>query len=63
MPNTRFQALVESRNREHANINETDKRSDLFGKNVFNEDKMHQFLTEEALDKVKSAIFHLQVIQ
>ncbi|RIV31423.1 glutamine synthetase type III [Flagellimonas lutimaris] len=57
MPNTRFQALVESRNREHANINETGKRSDLFGKNVFNEDKMHQFLTEEALDKVKSAIF------
>ncbi|MBO0329217.1 glutamine synthetase III family protein [[Muricauda] lutisoli] len=57
MPNTRFQALVESRNREHANINETGKRSDLFGKNVFNEDKMLQFLTEEALDKVKSAIF------
>nr|WP_288932184.1 glutamine synthetase III [uncultured Allomuricauda sp.] len=57
MPNTRFQALAESRNREHANINETGKRSDLFGKNVFNEDKMHQFLTEEALDKVKSAIF------
>ena len=57
MPKTRFQALAESRNREHANINEIGKRSDLFGKNVFNEDKMHQFLTEEALDKVKSAIF------
>ncbi|RPG34956.1 MAG: glutamine synthetase type III [Muricauda sp. TMED12] len=57
MPKTRFQALAESRNREHANINETGKRSDLFGKNVFNEDKMLQFLTEEALDKVKSAIF------
>ncbi len=57
MPNTRFQALAESRNRKHANINETGKRSDLFGKNVFNEDKMLQFLTAEALDKVKSAIF------
>ncbi|MEC7771696.1 MAG: glutamine synthetase III [Bacteroidota bacterium] len=57
MPNTRFQALLESRNREHANINETGKRSDLFGKNVFNEEKMLQFLTAEALDKVKSAIF------
>jgi len=57
MPKTRFQALAESRNREHVNINETGKRSDLFGKNVFNEDKMLQFLTEEALDKVKSAIF------
>ena len=57
MSKTRFQALAESRNREHIIINETGKRSDLFGKNVFNEDKMLQFLTEEAFDKVKSAIF------
>lgn len=57
MPKTRFQALAESRNREHANIDETGKRSELFGKNVFNEDKMLQFLTDEAFDKVKSAIF------
>lgn len=57
MSKTRFQALAESRNREHVIINETGKRSDLFGKNVFNEDKMLQFLTEEAFDKVKSAIF------
>lgn len=57
MPKTRFQALAESRNREHANINETGKRSELFGKNVFNEEKMLQFLTDEAFDKVKSAIF------
>lgn len=57
MPKTRFQALVESRNREHINIDETGKRSDLFAKNVFNEDKMLQFLTGEAFEKVKSAIF------
>jgi len=57
MSKTRFQALAESRNREHIIINETGKRSDLFGKNVFNEEKMLQFLTEEAFDKVKSAIF------
>ncbi|MDF0715956.1 glutamine synthetase III [Muricauda sp. 334s03] len=57
MPKTRFQALAESRNREHANIDETGKRSNLFGKNVFNEEKMLQFLTAEAFDKVKSAIF------
>ncbi|MEQ5789625.1 glutamine synthetase III [Muricauda sp. NFXS6] len=57
MSKTRFQALAESRNRGQISINETGKRSDLFGKNVFNEDKMLQFLTEEALDKVKSAIF------
>lgn len=57
MPKTRFQALVESRNREYATINETGKRSDLFGKHVFNEEKMLQFLTAEAFDKVKSAIY------
>lgn len=57
MPKTRFQALVESRNREHINIDETGKRSDLFAKNVFNEEKMLQFLTAEAFEKVKSAIF------
>ena len=44
MPKTRFQALVESRNREHINIDETGKRSDLFAKNVFNEDKNWNFL-------------------
>ena len=57
MPKTRFDALAESRNRTHADINETGKRSELFGKNVFNEEKMLQFLTAEAFEKVKSAIF------
>lgn len=56
MPQTRFQALTESRNRTHTNISETGKRSDLFAKNVFNEEKMLQFLTAEALENVKSAI-------
>ncbi|UII78806.1 glutamine synthetase III [Flagellimonas sp. CMM7] len=57
MSNTRFDALTESRKRTHANIEETGRRSELFGKNVFNEDRMLQFLTKEAYDKVKSAIF------
>lgn len=57
MPNTRFEALAESRKRTHTNIEETGRRSELFGKNVFNEDRMLQFLTKEAYDKVKSAIF------
>ncbi|WP_375325110.1 glutamine synthetase III [Flagellimonas sp. GZD32] len=57
MPKNRFQALAESRNRDHKSINESGRRSDLFGKHVFNEDKMLQFLTSEAYDKVKSAIF------
>lgn len=57
MPKIRFQALEESRKREHTSISETGKRSELFGKNVFNEEKMLQFLTKEAFDNVKSAIF------
>ncbi|WP_396591967.1 glutamine synthetase III [Allomuricauda sp. R78024] len=57
MSNTRFEALAESRKRTHPNIEETGRRSELFGKNVFNEDRMLQFLTKEAYDKVKSAIF------
>ncbi|GLU44042.1 glutamine synthetase III [Allomuricauda sp. NBRC 101325] len=57
MPKNRFQALAESRHRDHKSINESGRRSDLFGKYVFNEEKMLQFLTSEAFDKVKSAIF------
>ena len=57
MPKIRFQALEESRKREHTTISETGKRSELFGKNVFNEEKMLQFLTREAFENVKSAIF------
>ncbi len=57
MPKTRFQALAESQRREHKNIDESGKRSALFGKQVFNEERMLQFLTKEAFDNVKSAIF------
>lgn len=57
MPQTRFEALAESRKRVYQNVTETNKRSELFGKNVFNEERMLQFLTTEAFNKVKSAIF------
>lgn len=57
MPKMRFQALTESRKRKPTPISETGKRSELFAKNVFNEEKMLQFLTREAFDNVKSAIF------
>ncbi len=53
----RFDALAESRQRHYNSVQETGKRSELFGKNVFNAEKMRQFLTSEALEKVKSAIF------
>ncbi|MEM6892220.1 MAG: glutamine synthetase III [Bacteroidota bacterium] len=57
MPMTRFEALSQSRNRTYHPVVEEGRRSDVFGIHVFNEDKMLQFLTKEALDKVKSAIF------
>ena len=36
---------------------DTAKRSDLFGQRVFNEDRMRQYLTRDAFDSVKAAIF------
>jgi len=53
----RFEALSESHKRVPLTIEELEKRSDLFAKNVFNNDKMRQFLTNEAYSKVQSAIF------
>ncbi|NAY90298.1 glutamine synthetase type III [Muricauda sp. JGD-17] len=57
MPNMRFEALKKSLRREHTQIEEMGKRSELFGQQVFNEEKMLQFLTREAFDNVKSASF------
>ncbi|MEX0360741.1 MAG: glutamine synthetase III, partial [Allomuricauda sp.] len=57
MSNTRFSAIAESGKRSHRQVEEIGKRSQLFGQQVFNEEKMLQFLTKEALEKVKSAIF------
>ncbi|WP_222984763.1 glutamine synthetase III [Flagellimonas meishanensis] len=57
MPNLRFEALRNAPQRQHTHIEEPIKRSELFGKQVFNEEKMLQFLTKEAFDNVKSAIF------
>ncbi|WP_420601616.1 glutamine synthetase III [Flagellimonas sp.] len=57
MSSLRFEALAESRKRVPATIEESGKRSELFGQQVFNEERMLQFLTKEAFEKVKSAIF------
>ena len=53
----RFDALSKSPSTLHDTLESKEKRSELFGKNVFNSEKMRQFLTYEALEKVKSAIF------
>lgn len=55
MSTLRFQALKETLNRKPVLIEETDRRSELFGKNVFNETVMRQFLTKEAYQNVMAA--------
>ncbi|MGB8704395.1 MAG: glutamine synthetase III, partial [Gillisia sp.] len=51
----RFQALKETLNRQAVKIDETERRSELFGQNVFNETVMRQFLTKEAYNSVMDA--------
>ena len=55
MSTLRFQALKETFNRKPVVIDETLRRSELFGKNVFNETVMRQFLTKEAFKSVMDA--------
>src|SRR5690606_29411570 len=47
----------DSANRKALPRDESVKRSELFGKNVFNEEKMRQFMTKEAFNHVKTAIY------
>lgn len=51
----RFQALRETLNRKPLEVHETERRSDMFGRNVFTEGVMRQFLTKEAYQSVKEA--------
>ena len=55
MSTLRFQALKETLNRKPVKIKETNRRSELFGNNVFSETVMRQFLTKEALQSVIDA--------
>ncbi len=55
MATLRFQALKETLHRTPVKIEEKERRSDLFGKNVFNETVMRQFLTKEAYNNVMEA--------
>ncbi|APY10158.1 glutamine synthetase type III [Seonamhaeicola sp. S2-3] len=58
MPTLRFHAIKESLIHKPINVVETEKRSDIFGKNVFNINTMRQYLTKDALDGVMNAIQH-----
>ncbi len=56
MSNFRFQALKETLNRKPVEFVETQKQSELFGRNVFNEITMRQYLTKDAFNGVLSAM-------
>ena len=56
MANLRFQALKEASNRSSIKFEETNKKSTIFGSNVFNDKAMKQFLTSDAHKAVKDAV-------
>ncbi len=51
----RFQAIKETFNRGPVTVNEPERRSTIFGKNVFNESAMRQFLTKDSYESVMDA--------
>lgn len=55
MSTLRFYAIKETLNRKPVTIEEKERRSNLFGKNVFNEHAMRQYLTKEAYNAVMNA--------
>lgn len=56
MSTLRFHSLQASLNRKAVSINETQRRSAIFGENVFNEGTMRQSLTKDAYESVQNAI-------
>ncbi len=56
MSTLRFHAIKESLTYKPVNIEEKERRSDLFGKHVFNERTMRQYLTKDAFNGVRDAI-------
>lgn len=56
MPTLRFHAIKKSLSSKPIVVEEKERRSDLFGKNVFNENTMRQYLTKDAFVGVMNAI-------
>lgn len=56
MSTIRFQALREASNRKPIHFEEANKKSTIFGSNVFNEKAMRQYLTSDAFKAVQGAI-------
>ncbi len=58
MSTLRFQALKETLSREPIHIDESERRSAIFGENVFDQNTMLQYLTKDAYNSVIDAIDH-----
>ena len=58
MSKLRFKAMELAQSRKPIKIEELYRRSELFGKNVFNENAMRQYLTSDAYKGVMNAIQH-----
>ena len=56
MSTLRFQALKEASNRKAIHFEESDKKSVIFGSNVFNDKAMKQYLTSDAFKGVQGAV-------
>ncbi|MCY1499163.1 Glutamine synthetase [compost metagenome] len=58
MSTFRFQALAQTAGRKPVKFEELERKSTIFGSNVFNDKAMRQFLTQDAYQGVKDAIQH-----
>ena len=58
MSTFRFQAIKEASARKPIKFEESDRKSNIFGANVFNDRAMRQFLTADAHKGVKDAVQH-----
>lgn len=56
MSTFRFQALVQTAGRKPVKFEELERKSAIFGSNVFNDKAMRQFLTQDAYQGVKDAV-------
>lgn len=58
MSTFRFQALQQTSTRKPVKVEELDRKSIIFGSNVFNDKAMRQFLTPDAYQAVRNAMQH-----
>ena len=56
MSTLRFHAIKETFNRPVIDVQEPQRRSDIFGSNVFNNAAMRQFLTKDSFKSVQDAV-------